>query len=109
MGKSFKIILPYVCVAFVFALLGFGLGRMTDTAPAIGNDQNFNTNQGESETTERISRFDLEAMEAENEGVEVRFQDGSVWKVIVDPSLQSVIGNDFDWGQYDIWMAGGHD
>ena len=109
MEKSYKIILSCVCVALVFTLLGFGIGRMTDAAPATDSNQNVNANHAESETTERNSDIDLEAMEAENDGVEVRFEDGSIWKIIVDPSVQSVLGDDFDWSDYDIGFTGDHE
>ena len=108
MEKSYKIILSCVCVAFVFTLLGFGIGRMTDTAPAADNNQNVNAHHAENEATERNFEIDLEAMEAENDGIEVRFQDGSTWKIIVDPSVKSVLGDDFDWSDYDIGFTGDH-
>lgn len=109
MEKTYKIILSCVCVALVFTLLGFGIGRMTDTAPATDTNQNINANHSESETTGKVSEADLEAMEAENDGVEVRFQDGSTWKIIVDPSVQSVLGDDFDWSDYDIGFTDDHE
>lgn len=109
MGKSYKVILSCVCAAFVFTLLGFGIGRMTGSALATVGNQNISDNYSESETTERISENDLEAMKAGNEGIEVHFQDGSIWKIIVDPSLQSVLGDDFDWSDYDIELTGDHE
>lgn len=109
MEKFYKTILSCVCIALVFAMLGFGIGRVTDTAQATDNNQNINVDYVESETTERGYETDLEAMEAENDGVEVRFQDGSTWKIIVDPSVQSVLGDDFDWSNYDIGFTGDHE
>ncbi len=117
MEKSYKIILSCVCVTLVFALLGFGIGRMTDTAPATDGNQAINAGNTKSEIGDSSPKNNVDNAESgindnppginyddaeiEGEGVEVRFQDGSVWTIIADPS---VLGGDFDWSDYDITL-----
>ena len=122
MGKSYKIILLCVCIAFVFTTLGSGIGRMTDTAPATNGNQNINVSNTGSETKDSSLKDNVDITgsktrdsspninsddtEIEGNGVEVRLQDGSVWTIIADPS---VLGDDFDWENYDIWITDGHE
>lgn len=122
MGKSYKIILSCVCIAFVFTTLGFGIGKMTDTAPAANGSQNINVSNTGSETKDGSLKdnvdntgnktrdsspnINFDDTEIEGDGVEVRLQDGSVWTIIAD---QSVLGDDFDWENYDIWITDGHE
>ena len=106
MEKSYKIMLSCVCIAFVFALLGFGIGRMTDTSPATDSNQTINANNTESENGDSSPSINFDDTEIEGDRVEVRFQDGSVWTIIADPS---VLGDDFDWSDCDIGFTGDHE
>ena len=105
MGKSYKIILSCVCVAFVFTLLGFGIGRMTDTAPATDGNQTINTGNTENETGDSIPKNNVDNIGDEENSIKI-IQDGKEWTIIADPS---VMGDDFDWDNYDIWITGDHE
>lgn len=122
MEKLYKIVLACVCVALVFTLLGFRIGRMTDTAPATDGNQTINVGDTENETWDSNPKnnddntesepkdnnpnINFDDTEIDGDGVEVRFQDGSVWTIIADPS---VLGDDFDWDNYDFGMTDDHE
>lgn len=122
MEKSYKIILSCVCIALVFALLGFGIGRMTDTSPATDSNQTINVGDTENETWDSNPKNSVDNTESETKDNSQRnnvgntrdgensikiIQDGKEWTIIVDPS---VVGDDFDWGNYgDIGITGDHE
>lgn len=110
MRKSNKILLSCVCIAFVFAMLGFGVARMTDTTPVEDKDQTIHTGDTGNKTGDAIPESNLDAAQGVGDGVEVRFRDGSVYTLIIDPSVTGGFdGWDFDWDDYDFGMTGGHE
>ena len=122
MEKSYKIILSCVCVALVFTLLGFGIGRMSDTAPATDSNQTINVGDTENETWDSNPKNNVDNTESETKDNSQRnnvgntrdgensikiIQDGKEWTIIVDPS---VVGDEFDWSDYDyIGITGDHE
>ena len=122
MEKSYKIILSCVCVALVFTLLGFGLGRMTDIPPAADGNQTINACDTESETGDSNPKNNVDNTESETKNNSQKnnigntrdeensikiIQDGKEWTIIADPS---VVGDEFDWSDYDyIGITGDHE
>ncbi|MDE7327215.1 MAG: hypothetical protein K2N63_13230 [Lachnospiraceae bacterium] len=124
MKKSYKVILLCVCVALIFVLLGFGIGRMTNTTQTTDSNQgihasNSNTGSKAGDSSQKNSVDNTESgikdnspdtnfdnTQGKGNGVEVRFKDGNVWTIFIDPSL---LGDDFDWDNYDFDWTGDHE
>lgn len=111
MRKSYKIILFFiffcVCVVLVFAMLGFGIfRRMTDTIFATDSNQNINATNTESGIEDSSHNINIDDIETNGDGIKIRGLDGSEWTIIADPS---VVGDDFDWGNYDVGITGNHE
>lgn len=113
MGKSYKIILSCVCVVFV--LLGFGIGRITDTVQATDSNQNTNASNTESEDRDSSPKNNVNNTEGEEGNIKIIItQDGKEWTINVDPSISGGSFDwdnfdNFDWSNYDIGITGDHE